>query len=1237
MHRVLRTYLIAGFLVWIVLGYHSSEAQYTANFQTNIISAVTSNWPGSYIVGTNTTTDSLLIQNSGVLSNGTGYIGYEFPASNNIAVISGAGSIWSNRSGLAVGYSGGGNALVISNGGSALSVGSEQVKGGLGIGCLGFNSTSSNNSVLISDQGSVWVHTGTLDLGYAGAYNSLVVSNGGLLVDGNGYVGNVTNSISNTVLVTGPGSIWTNLTTVYIGYSGSGNSVTINNGGQMVTPASNGATRYVGYAASSSNNSILVSGAGSAWLDNGNANVDIGNSGPANNMSIRNGGVVLSYSSIIGSAGRSNWVLVADSGSSWTCASSLTLGGGGVGGSLVISNGGQVASYSGTIGQNFGGANNNAVVTGAASVWSNQTALYIGSSGPGNRLTIAGGGTVLCSNAYVGANSSSISNTVIVTDAESLWLVGLNLSIGESAFNTMVISNGAQVVDATAVVGNAGSTSSSNSVLVTDSGLWQTGILTIGAGAGSNSVVVAGGSVVTTNLLIGVGPPSSFGTPCDNLLELDGGTVTVTNSTGNAVLEVRHGTLVLNGGTLQVDELVMTNDCGLYVPNGGTLIAGSVLLNPNLSALGDGIPNGWKEQYGFNVFDPTVAQADTDGDGMSNLQEYLAGTDPLVPASVFRITNIDREGNDIRVMWSMGVGRTNALQAMNGPIGDATTNSYADIFTVTNALGSTTNYLDVGGATNGPMRFYRVRIVPAYATVHYVNINSVNPVSPYTNWATAATAIQDAVDVATNGDLVLVNDGTYQTGGHAVNGYTLTNRVAVTEPITVQSVNGPATTVIRGHGGAGPNAVRCVYLTTNATLTGFTLSGGATHTNGDFFNEECGGGVWCQGTAVVNNCMITGDSAPGEGGGAFQGIFNNCTITGNSCQEGAGAVEVTLNNCVVNGNSATWGGGAMYSTLNNCVISGNSASGTSLGQTVGEGGGTYQCTLSSCVLSNNSSAISGGGASYGTLVGCLVVGNRGGVEGGGVSGATVVNCTVIGNSVSFVGNDFPYGGGTFYGTVVNSILAYNSTQYAGPDYYGSTLSNCCSPTAQPGAGNITNDPALVNSASGDYHLQSNSPCINSGNNTYVAGTTDLDGNPRVVGGTVDIGAYEFQHPTSVISYAWLQQYGLPTDGSADFIDSDGDGMNNWEEWLAGTDPTNSSSSFRIISILQTNADFLITWTLGPGVANALQYASGGDYSTTNSFADIFVVTNMIGTVTNYFDSDAITNKPARFYRVRLVP
>ena len=111
-----------------------------------------------------------------------------------------------------------------------------------------------------------------------------------------------------------------------------------------------------------------------------------------------------------------------------------------------------------------------------------------------------------------------------------------------------------------------------------------------------------------------------------------------------------------------------------------------------------------------------------------------------------------------------------------------------------------------------------------------------------------------------------------------------------------------------------------------------------------------------------------------------------------------------------------------------------------------------------------------------------------------------------------------------------------------------------------GIGNTSRAPLFVDPEAGNWRLQSNSPCINSGFNSRNLPATDLDGNPRIAGQEVDIGAYEFPYPRSIISYAWLQYYKLPTDGSADFADPDGDGWNNWREWRAGTNPTNAQSA-----------------------------------------------------------------------------
>jgi len=186
------------------------------------------------------------------------------------------------------------------------------------------------------------------------------------------------------------------------------------------------------------------------------------------------------------------------------------------------------------------------------------------------------------------------------------------------------------------------------------------------------------------------------------------------------------------------------------------------------------------------------------------------------------------------------------------------------------------------------------------------------------------------------------------------------------------------------------------------------------------------------------------------------------------------------------------------------------------------------------------------------------------------------------------------------------------------------------PTAN-GFGNITNDPALLDLAGGDLHLQSNSPCINLGKNSYVTGSTDFDGNPRIKGGTVDIGAYEFQNPASKISYAWLRQYGFPTDGTADLADTDQDGMNNWQEWICGTDPTNNLSVLKMFAPSNTPLGLALSWQSVTGKTYDLQRSDPETPTTFSSFQS-----NVVGQadVTGLLDSST-TNVGSHLYRVRV--
>jgi hypothetical protein len=290
--------------------------------------------------------------------------------------------------------------------------------------------------------------------------------------------------------------------------------------------------------------------------------------------------------------------------------------------------------------------------------------------------------------------------------------------------------------------------------------------------------------------------------------------------------------------------------------------------------------------------------------------------------------------------------------------------------------------------------------------------------------------------------------------------------------------------------------------------------------------------------------------------------------------------------------------------LNSCVLTSNTAS--------SQGGGSYGGVLNWCVMSGNQALMYGGGSENGNLVNCLISYNSITGSGLGASGAdhcNLTNCTVFENFG--VG-----GGGPVSGTCVNCIIdAYLGYFGAGP----LNLLNCW----------ITNDPVFVNLDAGDFHLQSNSPCINSGNNAYVSGTNDLDGNPRITGGTVDIGAYEFQNPSSVLSYAWAQQYGLLTDGSVDYADSDGDGMNNWQEWVAGTNPTNVASVLSLESSAVTFSNAIITWS---SVTNRSYYVQRGSNLSQPDFSSI--QSNIVGQIntTSYTDTNAVGSGPF-FYRV----
>jgi hypothetical protein len=166
--------------------------------------------------------------------------------------------------------------------------------------------------------------------------------------------------------------------------------------------------------------------------------------------------------------------------------------------------------------------------------------------------------------------------------------------------------------------------------------------------------------------------------------------------------------------------------------------------------------------------------------------------------------------------------------------------------------------------------------------------------------------------------------------------------------------------------------------------------------------------------------------------------------------------------------------------------------------------------------------------------------------------------------------------------VINSIVYYNSAteglNWASSGSDSSVVSYSCLAPDRIGTGNLVLEPQFVDQSSGDFHLLPGSPCIDAGlNDNWMDGAFDLDGKPRILNDTVDLGAYE-----SGSTYRlWAEQRFAPEDlqNSAkrdsiwgSFADPDRDGQINLVEYALGTDPLGSSPDAAAIEVESIGTD-----------------------------------------------------------------
>ena len=277
--------------------------------------------------------------------------------------------------------------------------------------------------------------------------------------------------------------------------------------------------------------------------------------------------------------------------------------------------------------------------------------------------------------------------------------------------------------------------------------------------------------------------------------------------------------------------------------------------------------------------------------------------------------------------------------------------------------------------------------------------------------------IQDAIDVAVDGDIVNVYPGTYTSIDTQV-----VNMLG--KEIFLQSVTDASETIIDGEG-----TRTGIYCNSGETLK--TVISRFTITN---CTGNAGGGVYCwQADPIISECVFYGNQAS-NGGGISCGLSNpqisSCSFVGNTASDYGGGIHCyssspALSNCSFEYNTATRGAGIFCSLSNpalvDCYFLSNSASHSGGGvacnqlsdaslfwctfseNTAPTGGGVYNYdsapNLYVCIFTNNTATNGGALANYYSdivLTGCNFTGNEATGPGGGVfndnSAATVITC-----------------------------------------------------------------------------------------------------------------------------------------------------------------------------------------------------------------------------------------------------
>jgi fibronectin-binding autotransporter adhesin len=522
---------------------------------------------------------SLTVGTNSTVSAFRGFLGFDGGSTGN-ATVSGGNLTLADE--LYVGYTGNGN-LTISNG----TVSNTK-------GFIGVNSPSVSSANIT---GGLWNNTGELTVGYGGQ-GSLEISGNGTVNSVGAFLGFLAASDGNTVGIAGANASWSSTGVFYLGHDGSNNTVTVSTGALL---ANGNSDFLIGSNAGSDNNSLTINGTGSRFTSNGTFYV--GRSGTGNQFEVSAGGNATSRNVRIGGGSGSNGTTdsngatVDGAGSLWNITGTLRVGSNGDNSSLTISNGGNVtATGNSFVGYDAVSDSNRVRVTGNGSTLA-ANAMIIGRAGTNNNVTVENQG-ILTSTIITLAELVDSSGSLLVGNGTGSGLVQAGnvvegLGNGTATFNggTLRLTgnqtslfSGFEDGDVT-LAGTGGTLDTQAFDVETSLGLSGNGSLTK---QGNGSLTLSGNNTYTgaTNVNAGsffvTGSLGNTAVTVANAATLGGdgsigGSVTVQSGGFLSLLNTSTDTLVMNsltldaGSTTRLEILSATKNDLLQVTNNANL------------------------------------------------------------------------------------------------------------------------------------------------------------------------------------------------------------------------------------------------------------------------------------------------------------------------------------------------------------------------------------------------------------------------------------------------------------------------------------------------------------------------------------------------------------------------------------------------------------------------------------------------------------------------------------------